>query len=46
MAVMKKFAKSSDRKQAVAKAKQVSTECMECKKPFCLQCFNDLHEKH
>ena len=40
-----KIAKSSDRKQAVTKAKQVSTECMECKKPFCLQCFNDLHEK-
>ena len=35
-----KIALKSGRKQALAKTKQVDTECVSCKKPFCLQCFN------
>ncbi|CAD7093674.1 unnamed protein product [Hermetia illucens] len=28
---------------AASKAKQVHTECIQCQKAFCLDCFNDVH---
>ncbi|CAD7078720.1 unnamed protein product [Hermetia illucens] len=28
---------------AASKAKQVHTECIQCQKAFCLDCFNNVH---
>ena len=35
-----KITNDSGRKEALAKAKQVDTKCVLCKKTFCLACFN------
>ncbi len=39
------FVKNFGRKEAQNKAKKVSLECIECKKSYCLKCFNKSHEK-
>lgn len=40
----KNILKSFNREEAVKRAKQVSTECIQCQKSFCLSCFNDYHK--
>ena len=37
--------KNCGRKVAVAKTKKVDTQCVECEKAFCLECFNQTHSK-
>ena len=41
-----KISRTSGRKEASLKCKQVHTECLECQKPFCLECFNNVHENN
>jgi hypothetical protein len=38
-----KIRKSHSASYARKKCKQVSTECRQCKKTFCLACFNEYH---
>ena len=40
-----RICKDRGRKQAVAKTKKVDKQCTECKKAFCLECFNQTHSK-
>lgn len=37
------ISKNTDRKEAQKKCPQVATECISCKKPLCINCFNATH---
>ena len=40
-----RISKDRGRKEAVVKTKKVDTQCTECKKAFCLECFNQAYSK-
>lgn len=42
----KKIAEIHNRNTAIAKSKQVYTQCIECQKPYCLPCFNEIHKNY
>ena len=45
MAVMLKYQRVMIEKKLLPKQKKLDKQCVECKKVFCLECFNQTHSK-